>query len=203
MTETYRNITISGLPGCGSTTLLRLLEEKLKWQAYSGGEFMRAYAIEKGYFSNDKNVHHDATVYPDDFDRQVDYAVREKLATKDHQIIEAWLSGFLAQGVPGVLRVLLYCSDDAVRIDRVVNRDGISVEAAKKHIMEREAKNRQKWAEMYHQEWQDWVVAPGIIGPNEEINFWNPDLYLLALNTYELSPEETLNKVLKALGLVK
>jgi cytidylate kinase len=47
----YTNITISGLPGCGSTTLLKGLKEALQfdgWKGFSGGEFMREYAKEKG-----------------------------------------------------------------------------------------------------------------------------------------------------------
>jgi cytidylate kinase len=196
---TYRNITISGLPGCGSTTLMRLLQKKLDWQCYSGGEFMRAYAIEKGYFSGDNSVHHDATVYPDDFDRQVDYAVREKLTNSNNHIIEAWLSGFLAQQISGVLKVLVTCSEDSVRIDRVVNRDRVSVEKAKIHIMDRETKNRQKWAKIYAPEWQQWIVEAGTLPQDAEIDFWHPKLYDLVIDTYRYSREDTLNLVLDAL----
>jgi cytidylate kinase len=196
----YRNIAISGLPGCGSTTLMRLLSEKLGWKSYSGGEFMRAYAIEKGYFSKGTNVHHDATVYPDDFDKQVDYAVREKLSSQSNNIFEAWLAGFLAQGVPGVLKVLTICSDNGVRIDRVVNRDQVNVEEAKKHIIDREIKNRSKWTAMYGDEWREWVVKPGILNENDEIDFWNPKLYDIVIDTYKYSREETRDLVLKALA---
>jgi cytidylate kinase len=194
-----RNITISGLPGCGSTTLMKLLQPIINWKSYSGGEFMRTYAIEKGYFSSDKNVHHDATVYPDDFDRQVDYAVREKLTNEDHYIFEAWLSGFLAQQIPDVLKILVTCSEDSVRIDRIVNRDQVSVSEAKKHIMERESKNRQKWQAMYNKEWQQWVVDTKMLPPEAEIDFWHPKLYDLVIDTYSHSREETLNLVLDAL----
>jgi cytidylate kinase len=196
---TYRNVTISGLPGCGSTTLLRLLEEELGWKGYSGGEFMRAYAQEKGYFPKDATVHHDASAYPDDFDRQVDYGVREKLTQDEKLIMEAWLSGFLAQGVSGVLKVLVTCSDDAVRIDRIVNRDNVSIDEAKAHIKAREAKNREKWAAMYAQEWDEWVVKSGTVPQSEEIDFWNPKLYDLVIDTYSNSREETLRKVVQAL----
>lgn len=196
----YRNITISGLPGCGSTTLMNLLKGTLDWQCYSGGEFMRAYAIEKGYFNSQENVHHDATVYPDDFDRQVDYAVREKLTIEKNYIFEAWLSGFLAQGVPDVLKVLVTCSDNAVRIDRIVNRDGIGVDEAKVHILSRETKNRQKWNIMYAHEWQEWVVKPGTLPAEAQIDFWHPKLYDLVIDTYRYSREEALDLVLHELN---
>ena len=191
-TTTYRNITISGLPGAGSTTLGKLIAEYLGWARYSGGDYMREYAIEKGYFDPKKTVHHDATVYPDDFDRQVDYGMREKLVHDEHHVYESWLSGFLAQGTPGVLKILVYCSDDAVRVDRIANRDNISIDAAKTHIFSREEKNLEKWAKMYHKEWQEWVVEKGVVSSSEPIYFWRSELYDLAIDTFGHGKEETL-----------
>ncbi len=199
----YDNITISGLPGCGSTTLLSLLKEHLQpqgWKGFSGGEFMRAYALEKGLFREDRGLHHAATDYEDDFDRKIDFGMREKLEQGKKWIIEAWLSGFFAQGVDRALKVLLYCSDDAVRIDRIVNRDDVSVTEAKSHIHERTQKNIAKWSRMYRGEWIKWVVVAGKASATEPIDFWKPSLYDLSIDTYSTNREQTLKKVLKALG---
>lgn len=198
----YKNITISGLPGCGSTTLLNLLREKLKfegWKGFSGGEFMRAYAAEKGLYDAAKALHHDASVYDDDFDRKVDFGMREKLETEEHWIIESWLSGFMAQGVPGTLKVLMWCSDDAVRIDRIVNRDQINVEEAKKHIHERKEKNVAKWTRMYSSEWQEFVVKAGHANANEPIDFWKPDIYDIVIDTFSTNQSQALETVLHAI----
>jgi cytidylate kinase len=197
----YRNITISGLPGCGSTTLLRLLKEKLApegWQGFSGGEFMRAYALEKGIFKEQGGLHHSAADYEDEFDRKIDYGMREKLQNENNWIIESWLSGFLAQQVPQVLKILLYCSDEAVRIDRIVNRDNVSVDEAKDHVHKRYEANLAKWSRMYGKEWEEWVVGAGKAKSGEKIDFWKPGLYDLTIDTYATSREETLNKVLAA-----
>ena len=199
----YHNVTISGLPGNGSTTLLKLLREKLllqDWKAFSGGEFMRMYAAEKGLFNVKKNkFHHDATAYDEEFDREVDYGMRKRLEVEEKWIIESWLSGFMAQGVSGVLKVLLVCKDEAVRIDRIVNRDDISIEEAKTHIVERKEKNVKKWSRMYEKEWDEWVVKTGKAKPGDEIDFWLPSLYDVVIDTYSNSREETLETVLKAL----
>lgn len=199
----YRNITISGLPGCGSTTLLKLLKEELGpegWQGFSGGEFMREYAKEKGLFQEQAGMHHDSRHYEDDFDRQVDMGMREKLETQHNWVIESWLSGFLAQGVDGVLKVLMVCSDDAVRIDRVVNRDQVSVEEAKTNMRDRYNANLAKWSRMYKDNWNDWVVKAGKVSADDPIDFWRPDLYDLVIDTYSTNKQETLNKVLNAIG---
>jgi len=198
----YQNITISGLPGNGSTTLLNTLREALKeegWKGFSGGEFMRNYALEKGLFDGAQTVHHDATVYGDDFDRQVDLGIREKVQTEKMWIIESWLAGFMAQGVVGTLKVLMTCSNDALRIDRLVNRDHISIDAAKHHIHERKQKNESKWQRMYAPEWQQFVVAAGRAKPDDPIDFWRPDLYDKVIDTYSVNQEDALKLVLDAI----
>jgi len=198
----YRNITISGLPGCGSTTLLNLLREKLKfdgWKGFSGGEFMRAYAEEKGLFEKKGELHHDASHYEDDFDHQVDYGMREKLATQEKWIIESWLSGFLAQGVPNVLKVLMVCSDDAVRIDRIVNRDSVTADDAKANMAARYDNNFKKWSRIYSPEWQDWVVGSGKTKTSDPIDFWRRDLYDCVIDTYDTNRQQTIDLVLEKL----
>ncbi len=202
MQYNYKNITISGLPGCGSTTLLSLLKEELEkdqWVGFSGGEFMRSYAIEKGLFNPAQSTHHSATVYSDDFDRQVDYGIREKVSSHEKWIIESWLSGFMAQNVPGTLKVLMTCSDDAVRIDRIVNRDGVDVEEAKKSIQGRYQGNLDKWRRMYHKEWQEWIVDTGKLSATDAIDFWRPELYDLVIDTFSNNKEKTLQLVLDAI----
>ncbi len=198
----YDNITISGLPGCGSTTLLTQLKEKLMfdgWTGFSGGEFMRAYAMEKNLYDKSQALHHDATVYSDDFDRQVDFGVREKLSSQKKWIIESWLSGFMAQGVQGTLKVLMICSDDAVRIDRIVNRDGVTIQEAKNSVLERYKKNLSKWQRMYAEEWQEWVVKTGKLSATEPIDFWRPELYDLVIDTFSTDKEKSLQMVLDAI----
>lgn len=198
----YRNVTISGFPGCGSTTLLNLLREELKfagWSGFSGGEFMRAYALEKGLFKEQGGLHHSAAHYEDDFDRQIDYGMREKLQSQEKWIIESWLSGFLAQGVPGVLKVLMICSDEAVRIDRVVNRDKVTAEEAKHNMHARYNENFTKWSRMYAKEWNEWVVEAGKVPAGAPIDFWNENLYDVVIDTYGTNQQQTLEIVLNRL----
>lgn len=199
MTHAYTNISISGLPGAGATTLGKSLSHELQWQYFGGGDFMRAYAIKQGLFDPVKGLHHDASVYDDEFDRQVDFGMRQKVGESHNNVLESWLSGFMVQEKPGVLKVLITCSDDSVRIDRIVNRDEVSVEHAKQHIFERERKNLLKWQRLYANEWHEWVVKPGVIPAHEPINFWDERLYDLIIDTYSSSKEQALKNVLTRL----
>lgn len=196
----YHNITISGLPGCGSTTMLKMLRSHFDgWTGFSGGEFMRDYAIKQGLFVGDSALHHDATAYPPDFDRQVDMGMRQRLETSEHQILESWLSGFMAQGVTKTLKVLMTCSDEAVRVDRIVNRDNVTPQQAIENMHTRLRKNSEKWRGMYAKEWNEWVVQNGIMTADDPIDFWNPKLYDLVIDTYKLSREQSLQTVLDAI----
>lgn len=195
----YKNVAISGLPGAGSTTLGRLLAEELKWEHFSGGDFMRQYAIEQGVFDPENKAHHDATVYDDDFDRKVDYGMREGMKEEEGKIYDSWLSGFLAQGIESTLKILMICSEDMVRVDRLANRDDITIAQAKRHIFEREQKNLKKWQRMYKDEWKKWVVDEGTLPESAEIYFWRPELYDLVIDSFRLSKEEVLKVALNVL----
>ena len=105
----------------------------------------------------------------------------------------------MAQGVQGVLKVLLVCSDEAVRIDRIVNRDGVTVATAKKHIHGRSQENLAKWSRLYEPQWQAWVVEAGKVTKSDPIDFWRPDLYDVVIDTYSTNKEQTLKKALDAL----
>ncbi|MEK7592135.1 MAG: cytidylate kinase family protein [Patescibacteria group bacterium] len=182
----YSSIAISGRPGAGRSTLLKNLKEivtPLGWETFSGGDWARQFALQSGKHDEKDPTHHKATDYGDDVDLKIDVSLREKLSNpKTHVALESWIAGWNMRGLPHVLRVLLMC-DDALRIDRIVNRDNISVEEAKRHLREREEANLGKWKRMYSVE-----------------DFWDPKYYDLVLNTYSHGPKETENLVLQALG---
>jgi len=182
----YASIAISGRPGAGRSTLLKNLTPiltSLGWETFSGGDWARQFAIKTGKHNPDDITHHSATDYGDEIDHQIDAAMRKKLSDPAvHIAVESWIAGWNMRGLKHVLKVLLMC-DDALRIDRVVNRDNISVGEAKKHLWEREEKNLAKWKRMY-----------GVT------DFWDSKYYDLVINTYSHGPLETLDLVLQALG---
>lgn len=182
----YASLAISGHPGAGRSTLLKNLRpylEPFQWEFFSGGDWARKYAIENGTHRFDDPTHHKATDYGDDIDRQIDLDMRQKLSDRNvHMAVESWIAGWNMRGLPHVLKVLLMC-DDALVIDRIVNRDNLTVEDAKRHIRERVGANLEKWKRMY--------------GTSD---FWDPKHYDIVINTYSHGPRETLDIVLQALG---
>lgn len=178
----YSSIAISGPPGAGRSTLLRNLKpivESWGWKTFSGGEWARQFAIQTGKHNPNDKKHHLATDYSDDIDHQIDAAMREKLQDPAaHYAVESWIAGWNMRGLPHVLKVLLTCND-ALRIDRLVNRDNLTVDQAKTHIQMRQEANFAKWKRMY-----------GVT------DFWDPKYYDLVIDTYSNGPKQTLDLVL-------
>lgn len=173
----FRNITISGGVSTGKNTLLDNLKPSLEsqgWKFTSGGQILRDFA--KEYVQPSANL----------ADKKIHNMIDErtvKLLKNGHYVIEAWLAGFFARNMEDTLRILLVCKDSAVKIDRVVNRDKISVDKAKIYIKEREEINFREWKKYYG-----------------DYNFFDTKYYQLVIDTYTSGPMETLGKVLDKIG---
>jgi len=173
----WRNITVSGKAASGATTLSKALGEKLGWQVINGGQLYREYAKKNG-IPLEKT-----TASADKYHLQLDNFIKNKLKNEKGLIIESWLAGFNAQGIERVFKIFVVCSNDSVRIDRLVNRDKMTIEEAKQHLKIREEENLKKWEKLYSTR-----------------DFWNPKLYDLIIDTYKNGPTETLNLALSALS---
>lgn len=172
----WRNITVSGRAASGATTLSKSLSKRLGWEIINGGELYREYAKKNG-------IPLEKTTASDDkYHLELDDFIKDKLKNENRLIIESWLSGFDAQNIPGVFKIFVTCSADAVRIDRLVNRDKMTIDEAKNHLKTREEENLEKWEKLYHTR-----------------DFWNPELYNLVIDTYPHGPTETLEIAQKAI----
>ena len=176
----YKNITISGGVPVGKNTLQENLKSYLQPQGFkftSGGQLLRDFSREY--------VQPLASLAPDEFHHKLDDRTK-KLLEEGKYVIEAWLAGFMARERDDTLRILLICSHDSVRIDRVVNRDKVTIEKAKTYIKVREETNFREWKRIYG-----------------DHDFFDPKYYHLVIDTYSSGPNETVGKVLDKLGYNK
>jgi len=175
----FRLITVSGKIAVGTTTLTKNLANTLDWKYVNIGAIQREYD-QKLRFHENKNG---AMFRTDDHERQIDSKTEKMLKTERKIIYEAWLSGYFARNYKDILKVLLICSHDDIRVDRVANRDNTSVEQAKHWIKQREEENIIKWKRLYG-----------------NYNFWDNKYFDLVIDTYKSGQLETVGKVLDKIG---
>jgi cytidylate kinase len=183
-----RMITVSGRIASGSTTLGHKLAKILGWHHVEGGEvFWEAVRTKMGLGEKDTDLR------PDKEDQDFDSSLKQILTNGKNLILETKLAGFNAQGIPGVFKIAVLCEDEEgndkadIRIDRLMNREKISIEQAKEEVIEREENDLDKWRKLYVKGDQKW-------------NYWDKKYYDLVINTYSYNQDETLEYALKKLG---
>jgi len=185
-----RNITISGRIASGATTLAHHVADSLGWEILDGGKLFRHFMEEKGIPVSDTIARDDA------FDLEYEENIQKILTTKSHQIIQSHLAGFDAQKISKVFKILVICEDSDgqdktdIRIDRLSNRDMVSIDQAKLEVGEREEQNLKKWRRLYANNDESWF-------------YWDQKFYDLVINTYSHNEVESLRIVLDSIGYVK
>lgn len=184
-----RIITVSGRIASGSTTLAKKLSEFLGWKHIEGGEvFWEAVRKKMGLSSQDTNLR------PDQEDALFDTRLKEILKTEKHIVLETKLAGFNAQGISEIFKIGVICEnafgeDQAqIRIDRLVNREGVPVDIAKEEVLKREQNDIEKWRKLYAHNDPEWV-------------YWDSKYYDVVINTYSHNQDETLKLALEALKI--
>lgn len=184
----YRLVTVSGRIASGSTTLAKKLAHVLKWKRMEGGEiFWEAVRSKLGLDAKDTGLR------PDDEDLAFEAMQQEILKERDHMVVESKLAGFVAKDLPDVFRVLVICVDPQgidqtnIRIDRLVNREQMTIAEAKEEVLTREHSDVEKWRRLYADNDAEWT-------------YWDRKYYNLVVNTYEHDPDEALQLVLDAVG---
>lgn len=183
-----RIITVSGRIASGSTTLGHKIAEILGWRHVEGGEvFWEAVRTKMGLGAKDTNLR------PDKEDEDFDASLKQILTNGRDLVLETKLAGFNAQNIPGVFKIAVICEDERgndkadIRIDRLINREKISIEEAKEEVIEREENDLAKWRRLYAKGDPNWT-------------YWDKKYYDLIINTYSRNQEESLRYALERLG---
>ena len=140
------HVTISGLPGSGTSTLVGGLCESLKWTALNGGDVFRAEASNRGLSVSafSELCKNDISV-----DRELDERLIE--AMKDPsgpEIVESRLAGWWAyRNELNSLRIWIEVDLDE-RLRRVAKREGDDVKRIEESLIRDEA-DRQRYTGLY------------------------------------------------------
>ena len=138
-------VTVSGLPGSGTSTVARAVAAELGLEHLDGGSVFRALAIERGLTLAEFAA---IAEVDDQIDRELDERLTERAMAGD-VLLESRLAGWLATraGVRAT-RIWVDC-DEVERARRVGGRDGHDAHEALATTRAREATERARYLEYY------------------------------------------------------
>ncbi len=144
-------ITLSGLPGSGTSTVARSVATRLGLDHLDGGTVFRSMAAERGVSLAEFARIAEAD---DSIDRALDDRLIERAQVGD-VLLESRLAGWLAtRAALRALRIWIHC-DEVERARRVGGRDGHDADEALTHNQEREASERTRYLDFYDIDLQD------------------------------------------------
>lgn len=137
-------ITVSGLPGSGTTSLSRYLAERHGFQMISAGEVFRQLAKEHNM---ELARFGDLARQDPTYDKMIDARQKEIAQERDNIIVEGRLSGWMVENAD--LKIWLYAPIDC-RIKRIVFRDQVADEETAMNLtLEREQCEADRYRSYY------------------------------------------------------
>jgi cytidylate kinase len=159
-------LTVSGLPGSGTTTNAAAIADRFGLEHISGGDIFRQLAEERGHTLGEFNELAESNP---EIDRDLDQRLFEIARDRDDVVLESRLAGWLA-AEHATLRLWLD-APRSVRAARIAEREDKTVQQAHDETREREASERRRYQEYY------------------DIDIDDLSIYDLSLNTARWGPE--------------
>lgn len=145
-------ITISGLPGSGTTTVARIISEKLDLKLISAGDVFRQLASKKGMTVEEFSKY--AEQNPE-VDRLIDKTQQELAEAENDVVVEGRLSGWFVKDAD--LRVWVF-ADPEIRYQRIAKREGKDLAVAKHETKMREELEKRRYQKFYSIDIDDWTI---------------------------------------------
>ena len=170
-------ITISGVPGSGTTTITKQLSKKLQLPIVNTGDIFRELANEHdmGLVEFGKYVESNA-----DIDEELDKR-QLKYAHAGNVILEGRLAGWLMKANKIKAFTIFLKADLEVRIERVMGRENKSYAQVKSEVLAREKCELDRFKKLYN------------------VNYQDESIYDLIIQTSKLSPQKIVEKILDGL----
>ena len=145
--ENLVKITISGHPGSGTSTLVNGICDHFNWSSLNGGQIFRDEAKRRGLSLSEFG---DLCASDFSVDKSLDDILQEKIRDPNGpDVMESRLSGWWAYKLEIDCVRLWVDVNDEVRAQRVVEREGITLEKAIFENKKRSQKDRSRYIELY------------------------------------------------------
>ncbi len=152
--DSKKNIVlcVSGMAGCGKSTAAKRLAEKYHLRYFSGGDALKALAVETGYRPMDRGWWESEEgmrflkkrAQDSSFDRKVDEKLLE-WGKQGNVVLDSWtMPWLLKEG----FKIWLEATPEE-RARRIAKRDRISIDKALAALREKDAKTKAIYKELY------------------------------------------------------
>jgi cytidylate kinase len=138
-------ITISGLPGAGTSTVARLVADALRVERVDGGTVFRSMAAERGLDVGAFSLEAEA-------DPEIDLELDQRLANRAREgdvVLESRLAAWIVTNEGLAATRVWIDAHDEERARRVATREGIDYSAALEANRAREASERLRYRTYY------------------------------------------------------
>ncbi|MCC4771241.1 AAA family ATPase [Methanosarcina sp. DH2] len=178
-------ITVSGLPGSGTTTLSRLLAEYYELELVSSGEIFRKMAKERGMSLAEFGALAERNP---SIDLDIDKNQKSIIHTQDNIILESRLAGHMAQGVPHVLKIWIK-APLLTRVRRIQRREkSISFDGELEKTVEREKSEALRYKNYYGIDITDLSIYDIVIDSEKWNQYQTLDILRVAIDSL-IGPE--------------
>ncbi|MDY9926258.1 (d)CMP kinase [Methanosarcina sp.] len=178
-------ITVSGLPGSGTTTLSRLLAEYYELELISSGEIFRKMAKERGMSLAEFGALAERNP---SIDLDIDKNQKSIIHTQDNIILESRLAGHMAQGVPNVLKIWIK-APLLTRVKRIQRREkSISFDGELEKTVEREKSEALRYRNYYGIDITDLSIYDIVIDSEKWNQYQTLDILRIAIDSL-MGPE--------------
>ncbi|MDW7732370.1 MAG: AAA family ATPase [Methanolobus sp.] len=170
-------LTISGLPGSGTTTVSRILSEKYGLEMISAGEVFRSLAREYGMTLAEFG---ELAESDDSIDLKIDERQKEIANTRDNVILEGRLAGHMAGKA---IRVWIKAPVE-VRVSRIAGRESGPFEEKLEETKEREASEAIRYSSIYGIDIGDLSIYDLVVDSEKWDQFRIADIISCAIDNF-------------------
>lgn len=167
-------ISVSGLPGSGTTTASKLLSEKTDMKLISSGEVFREMAKERDMSLQEFS---DLAEKNEEIDKRLDKKMIKK--AEEGTILEGRLTGHLLEkSEKDAFKIWLKAPLD-VRVNRIADREMVkNKDKLKKRVVKREKSERKRYKDYYN------------------IDLTDTSIYDMTLDSRKNSPDQIVEKII-------
>jgi len=170
-------ITIGGLAGSGTTTVAKILSEKMNMPLISAGDIFRQMAAEKGMDILEFSEFAENNI---DIDIEIDKRQAAIAKERDNLIVEGRLSAFF---VDAQLKLWFMAPLD-IRAQRIGQRENKTFDIVKKEVIIREESETKRYWDIHN------------------INIKDMDVYDFIINTNRFEAENVADIILKVTEVI-